>query len=126
MANLENITPQYTGNGYLAMDATGNVVISEGLQSEILSRLKSQVNTFPFDLTYGSRLYDVLNSKQMSVGVVSSWIRTALRPMVQSGRIKDNIIVKPVFLGNQALIGITTTNSEGVTTTLKVNTLLLA
>ena len=126
MPSTTNTSPEYDGTGYLKMES-GNIVLSENdILSEVLERLRSRRETYPFAGDYGSNLYLILNGRGINSGQVTAWAREALIPMVINGRITNDILVNSVILGNSAKISITVTAVGGESVTAIFSTFLLS
>jgi hypothetical protein len=118
--------PFYDGTGYLQLNSDGDLQLTSDIGSEILERLRSRRGTFPFDPEYGSNLYKLVNSKGISSGVITSWVKDALEPMVKQGRLQENIQVNPVKIGTEAIINITVRDSDNNLSQLSLKSFLLS
>jgi hypothetical protein len=111
----------------LSLDGKGNVqLVANDVQSEILERLRSRRGTNLYDTTYGSQLYLILNNRNVSTGQINAWVREALKPMVDNGRLRDDIQAFSIMLGGNVKINITTTSANGEQITAIFNSFLLA
>jgi len=113
----QNTAPLYDGTGRLqARDEDGNglkIILSENdVLSEMLERLKSREASFAYDANYGSQFYKIPNSRTVSNGQINSWAKSALQPMVDNGKILQNIIVDSVKINSATYIQITATASN--------------
>jgi phage gp46-like protein len=122
----KNTAPLYDGSGYLQLDETFNMVLSSNdILSEVMERLRSRRGSYIFDRTYGSDLYLLLNSRNISVGQISAWVRDALQPMINNGRIQNNLKIIPLKIGNVVKISIAFTADDGVQVTAIFSSFLL-
>ena len=121
-----NTAPLYDGSGYLQLDSNFNMVLSSNdILSEVMERLRSRRGTYIFDQTYGSELYLLLNSRNISVGQISAWVRDALQPMINNGRIQNSLKIIPLKSGNIVKISITFTAENGEQITAIFSSFLL-
>lgn len=126
MASQLDRTPLYDGSGRLQIDNLGNVVLQDnGIQSEILERIRSIRGTNIYDSDYGSELPLLLNSRVNSTGLINSWVLQALQPMVDADKITSDILVSTVLIGNGAKIEVTTTAVGGEEITAIFSSFLL-
>ena len=123
---IRNTAPLYE-NGYIQIDDKGSVVLSSNdVQSEMLERLRARSGTNLYDPTYGSELYLMLNSRNLSSGQVNSWVRDALLPMVTNGRLLNDIVSFSIIAGSFVKINISATSANGEQVTAVFSSLLLA
>jgi hypothetical protein len=122
---IGNRAPVYDQR-YLKLNDNGDVMLSErNLHSEIMERLTAYRGTFPFDLTYGSRLHTIINARAVTKNTVHRIVEEALHPMVAQKRIEPDIEVLPVVLGRVATIKVKVRASDGYMITARYDSFLL-
>ena len=120
-----NSAPLYR-NGDIVLGDDGNVEVSyNDIESEILERLESVRGSFPFNEDYGSDIKSLQNSRgNLSAGDCYNIVKDALQPMIDSGRIKNDLLVNRIINGNLLNIIIKVTANVGGIVTANYKTFL--
>ena len=109
----KNTSPYYDGSGLLKMDSKGNVIMDENdIVSEMLARINSHRGSYLFNSQYGSSMIKVMNSSKVTNSQVYTYINEALSPMIDSGKLKNNINVNIFKTGRYMAVTVTAQNSQ--------------
>jgi len=66
----------------------GKVVFANELVTEAYTRIVTPLNSYPFDLTFGCKIPNWINTRKIiNSADISSAVKAALTPMIEQGRV---------------------------------------